>query len=293
MRGAVAARPAPLARVRDLVALGKPRLSGLVIFTAAMGLAVAPEVPDLTRALAFLAATSCLVAAANALNCWLEREIDGLMWRTRSRPLPAGRLEPWLALAFGLVLGVVSLSVLLWSTNRLTAGLGALALVSYVLVYTPLKRMTPWALPVGAIPGALPPLMGFTAATGHVGAAGLFLFGILFFWQLPHFVAISLYLLDDFRRGGIRVLPAAHGVVVARRWLLGFSVLLALFSLAALPLGLAGAWYTGAALLSGAGFVTLALRGLRADDFARAARTIFGATLLHLPLLLVLLVLDR
>ena len=176
----------PVARLRDLVELGKPRLSLLVIFTAAIGVWLAPVGIGAGRTLLFLVATSALVAAANTLNCWIEVEIDGRMNRTRDRPLPTGRLEPRTALISGVTVGAAALAVMTLSTNWLTTLLGVAALGIYVLVYTPLKRITPWALFVGAVPGALPPLMGWTAATASLSLPGWLLFSILFAWQLPH-----------------------------------------------------------------------------------------------------------
>lgn len=288
----VAQRPAVVARLRDLVALGKPRLSVLVLFTSAIGVWMAGGQLGPLRTLVFLVSTCCLVAAANTLNCWLEKEIDGLMRRTRDRPLPAGRLEPPTALAFGLILGAAALLSLLLATNRLTAILGAIAILSYVLVYTPLKRITPWAVIVGALPGALPPLMGWAAATDRLALPGWFLFGVLFLWQLPHFIAISLYLKEDFRAGGIRVLPLVFGDLTARWLLFLFAVALTGWTLAGQPLGLAGSWYTAVAALSGAMMLVLAGYGLRRDATDSWARKLFGFTLLHLPILIAVLVLD-
>ena len=145
-------KSAPVARLRDLIELGKPRLSMLVLFTTAAGLAAAPSVPSFWRAAVFVLATACLVVSANTLNCWIEREIDSRMRRTRERPLPTGRLEPNVALASGSFLAVVSLTTLALVTNPLTTILGAGALISYAAVYTPLKRVTPWSVIVGAIP---------------------------------------------------------------------------------------------------------------------------------------------
>jgi len=282
------ALPAPIMRLRDLIELGKPRLSMLVIFTAGVGVWLAP-VGSLGwgNTLGFLLATSALVAAGNTLNCWIEVELDAQMNRTRTRPLPAGRLEPRVALVSGL-----SVATLALTTNTLTTSLGLGAVVSYVLVYTPLKRITPWAVWVGAVPGALPPLMGWTAATGELAAPGLALFGILFFWQLPHFVAISLYLKEDFRRAGFRVLPLVKGDRISRRYLFAYTVLLVAFTLSLEPLGLAGTLYTIVAAVLGAVFLALALPGLRASATRAWATRIFSYTLIYLPILITVLVLD-
>lgn len=285
-------RPAPMARLRDLIELGKPRLSMMVIFTSAVGMWVARAGMGFGRAAAFVLATSCLMAAANTLNCWIEIELDGRMVRTRNRPLPAGRLEPRTALISGVTLVVLSLTGLSLATNLLTTSLGAIAVIVYVLAYTPLKRVTPWALLVGAVPGAIPPLMGWTAATGSIGTAGLFLFGVLYFWQLPHFVAISLYLEEDFRRAGFPVLPIVYGHAVAQRYIAAYTVLLVVHCLAAQWLGLAGFGYTAVAAAMGLGFLILAARGLGSDPGERWAKQIFGYSLIYLPLILTILALS-
>lgn len=280
------------ARLRDLVELGKPRITMLVLFTTAVGLWMAPGSLGAIGTFLFLLGTAGLVVSANTLNCWVERESDGLMLRTRRRALPAGRLEPRIALVSGLIVGFGSLALVWATTNPLTFGLGATALLSYVLAYTPLKRVSWLALLVGAVPGAIPPLMGWTALTGELSAPGWVLFGILFFWQLPHFIAISLYLKEDYRRGGLQVLPLVHGDAVARRHLFAYTLLLVGVSLGAIPLGLAGPAYLVSAIVLGAGFVWLAARGLRPVVEAVWARRAFGYSLIYLSLLIGILVLD-
>lgn len=286
------AQPNTLSRARDVVDLGKPRLSTLVIFTAAIGIWLAPSAPSLGMSLIFLAATSCLVFAANSLNCWIEIELDALMDRTKNRPLPAGRLERRTALIVGITLGTFSLATLAAVTNPLTTGLGALAIILYVLVYTPLKRITPLSLFVGAIPGALPPLMGWTAATGGLGRAGWFGFAFLFAWQLPHFVAISLYLKSDFERAGFRVLPVVKGDVVARRHMFAYSLLLVAVSLSAGPLGIAGNIYMTVAALAGIVMVGLAATSLVPSAGKKQATRLFIYTIIYLPIMLTALVLN-
>ena len=284
--------PAPVARVRDVVELGKPRLSMLVIFTAGVGVVLGWGSIGAVPTLVFLVATTCLVAAANTLNCWIEVEIDALMHRTRTRPLPAGRLEPRTALISGLVLAIASLIALALSTNTLTTVLGIVALVSYALIYTPLKQVTSLALFVGAVPGAIPPLMGWTAATNELSPPGWMLFGILFCWQLPHFVAIAIYLKEDFRKGGIKVLPLVKGEPVSRLYILLFTALLAGVSLLPQPLGMAGPLYSAIAAVLGLGFLVIAARGLGHSVPETWARWIFRYSLLHLPLLITMLVVD-
>jgi protoheme IX farnesyltransferase len=279
-------------RARDLIELAKPRITALVVFTAALGLLLAPGVPPLGRAVPFLIATAGLVAAANTLNCWLESDVDGRMRRTRNRPLPAGRLTPAVALALGLVEAAVSLALLAATTNLLTLLLGLVAVISYVAVYTPLKRLRWWAVVVGALPGALPPLMGWTAATGRLGAPGWLAFGILFCWQLPHFVAIALCHKDDYARGGLQVLPVVHGDAVARWHLFAYTALLVAVSLLAVPLEVAGWAYVSTAALLGAGFLAVGAAGLGAGASNVWARRAFLYSLAYLPALIAVLVLD-
>ncbi len=279
-------------RFRDLLELGKPRITMLVLFTSGVGVWMAPGSLSAIETVVFLIATSLLVASASTLNCFVERETDGLMRRTRERPLPAGRMSARAALVAGLGEAVVALAVLAWSTNLLTLALGFVALSSYVLIYTPLKRLSWWAVIVGAVPGAIPPLMGWTAVTGAFGTTGWILFGILFLWQLPHFIAISLYLKEDYRRGGLQVLPVAHGDVAARRHLFVYTVLLVMVSLTAPTLGLAGPAYFVTAALLGAGFLWVAGGGLRTRVQNAWARRAFAYSLIYLPLLIGVLVLD-
>lgn len=288
----VSALPAPISRIRNLIELGKPRLSFLVVFTAGTGIWLMPGSLATTPTIVFLISTSVLVAAANTLNCWIERDIDGLMHRTCKRPLPTGRVEPTTALIVGLLLAGLSLGGLLWSTNLMTTGLGLLAFVSYAWVYTPLKQITPWAVLVGSLPGALPPLMGSTAVVGEISLTGLFAFGILFFWQVPHFIAISLYLREDFQRGGIRVLPLVHGERITRHVIFATTLLLVLWSLlpAILPFG--GPLYLVVATVLGLAFIGVAVPRGSADSADRWARRVFLYSLIYLPILLTVLVVD-
>jgi protoheme IX farnesyltransferase len=248
--------------LRDLLDLAKPRITTMVVFTTAMGLWLAPGSIGPLRTALLLVGTALLVGSANIFNCWYERETDGLMIRTRNRPLPSGRLDPWTALSLGILCGVFAIPILAIAINPLTALLGAIAHATYVLVYTPLKKISPWALEVGAIPGAIPPLMGWTAATGTLSLPGWFLFGILMFWQIPHFLAIAIYLEDDYRRGGLKVLSAVKGPVIAARWLAFYTVVLVAVSLLAQPLELAGFAYTATAAVLGVGFLEFARRGV-------------------------------
>lgn len=294
----IAAKPAssPPGLARDLWALTKPRVTVVVLLTAAGALGFAPGELSWTTALWALLGTTLVVGSANALNCWIERDSDGLMSRTKNRPLPAGRLSPDVALWFGLFLGAVSVPMLALLVNPLTGLLGAFALVSYVAIYTPLKRHSWLALIVGAIPGAMPPLMGWTARTGSLDAAGLVLFAVLFVWQLPHFLAIATFRESEYSRAGIRVLPAVRGVFVTRLHAITWAAALVPVSLLLVPLGEVGIPYmlvTGAA---GLVFLGLTVRGLFAEPSketdGRWARGVFFASLLYIPLLYGALFLD-
>jgi len=272
----------PGAVLRDLVSLTKPRLSGLVLFTMAGGLWLSGvHVPWWTWASALLG-TAGTVAAANAFNCYLERDSDAFMVRTSKRPLPTGRLEPGAALWFAVALTVVSLPILFLGVNVLTGFLGVLALASYVLAYTPLKSRTHWAMVVGTVPGALPPLMGWTAATGRIEVPGLVLFAILFFWQLPHFIAIALFRKDEYRAAGLTSLPLEKGDDVAR--LHAVLYLAALVPVTALPffVGVSGWLYLVVAIGLGLLFFGVGFWGWRRKGDAVWARKLFGASLLYL-----------
>jgi protoheme IX farnesyltransferase len=281
-------QPNTLQYAKDLLLLAKPRLSGLVILTTAGGLALAPGRIGAFRGTVAILGTAAVVGAANALNCWLERDVDARMRRTRDRPLPAGRIEPFVAFALGVAMPIFALPLLALVANPLTAFLAFAALAIYVAVYTPMKQRSTLALFVGAVPGAIPPLMGWTAVTGRLDAGGLALFGLLFAWQLPHFLAISIYLAEDYARGGLKVFALVHGEPATRRWIAAATVLLLAASLALLPLGVAGRGYGAVAALAGAVLLAYALSGLGKTG-GRWARNLFLATLVHLTVLFVAL----
>jgi protoheme IX farnesyltransferase len=272
----------------DYVSLTKPGVTGMVLATTAAGLYLGGAAPAPLTGAVTLVATALVVGSANALNCWMERESDKLMARTARRPLPAGRLDAASALVFGLALAALSLPLYLAFTDGLTTLVALVALASYVLVYTPLKRRSPLALLVGAVPGALPPLIGASAARGIGDPAGWALFALLFAWQVPHFVAIAVRRRDDYAAAGLRVVSVARGEGAARRVALGWSVVLWAASLAPWALGMAGAGYGVAALATGAAFVALAASAAPAR---RWATRLFVASLVHLTILSTLLVL--
>ncbi|BDG04601.1 heme o synthase [Anaeromyxobacter oryzae] len=278
----------PLAHLRDLLLLAKPRLSGLVMITCAGGMWLAPGHIGPARAILAVLSTAAVVGAANALNCYLERDIDARMRRTRDRPLPAGRVEPFVALGLGILVPAFAIPALALAAGPLTALLALVALLTYVVVYTPMKQRSTLALFVGAIPGAIPPLMGWTAVTGRIEAGGLALFALLFAWQLPHFLAISLYLAEDYARGGLKVFAVVHGEARTRFWIAVCTAILVPASLALVPLHVAGAVYAGVAVALGAGLASYALLGLGRTG-GRWARSFFLGTLVYLTALFAVL----
>jgi protoheme IX farnesyltransferase len=302
---AVSARAALASSVRDLVALTKPRITFIVLATCASGMAMAPGHLAASRCVAALVGTALVVASANALNMWWERDLDKLMARTRNRPLPAGRMAPAVALAFGLFLACASLPLLL-SVNLVTAALGFLALLVYVAVYTPLKRHSTLALLVGGVPGAMPPLMGWTSVTGSVTGAGtphaagfpvavqlggVALFTLLFVWQVPHFIAISFFRARDYAAAGMKVVPVLRGERAAKRQILGYTLLLVGSSLGVC--GLAGTLYLWAACVLGALFLGLSVYGLRPASGNSWARSLFAYSIVYLVALLAIMIVDR
>ena len=229
------ARPRIGAVVRDFVALAKPRITTIVVLTTAGGLFLAPVRPSAQTTLSALIGVALIVAGANALNMVLERDVDRHMARTRNRPLPKGRLTMRQALIFGIVASVVAVPILALGVNALTALLAVLANVIYVLAYTPLKQRSHLALEVGAIPGAIPPLLGWTAATNRIDGGGLVLFAILFFWQLPHFHAIALFRREDYARAGLLVLPNTRGEDATKHVIVRYLAVLLAASLLLFP----------------------------------------------------------
>ncbi|WP_425394843.1 heme o synthase [Chondromyces crocatus] len=279
--------------VRDMVRLTKPRVTAMVVVTMLGGMWVASrferalggEVPSIgTLALALLG-TALVVGGANALNMYIERDTDRLMARTRERPLAARRLSPEVGLAFGIALSLVSVPLLWFAVNAVTGALGALALLSYVLVYTPLKRKTSLALPIGAVPGAIPPLLGWTAVTGRMDWPGLLLFGVMFLWQIPHFLAIATFRCEDYRRAGMRVLPVEKGDRATRVQIVLYSAVLVMVSAMLSVSGVAGPVYLVAALALGGGFFALGAAGLRPTAGLGWARRLFFGSMIYLVLL--------
>jgi protoheme IX farnesyltransferase len=286
------ARPRIGAVVRDFVALAKPRITTIVVLTTAGGLFLAPVRPSAQTTLSALIGVALIVAGANALNMVLERDVDRHMARTRNRPLPKGRLTMRQALIFGIVASVVAVPILALGVNALTALLAVLANVIYVLAYTPLKQRSHLALEVGAIPGAIPPLLGWTAATNRIDGGGLVLFAILFFWQLPHFHAIALFRREDYARAGLLVLPNTRGEDATKHVIVRYLAVLLAASLLLFPLGVAHRVYLFSAAALGAVFFAWGCWGLRTANCNRWARSLFAVSLLYLVLLFTVLMID-
>jgi protoheme IX farnesyltransferase len=278
----------------DWMQLTKPRITLMVLLTAGMGVLMASDgALDPWRVGAALLGTWLVAAGSSALNHALEHHLDRLMVRTANRPVAAGRLAARAAIGFGLLLGCGGLLLLAWRVNWLTAILGLIAFLGYVVVYTPLKVKSSLSTVVGAVPGAIPPMMGWTAVTGRLEPGAWVLFGILFLWQMPHFLAIAWMCRDDYARAGFPMLPVVEpdGRSTAVQMVL-YSVALIPVSLAPAILGLAGTGYLVGALLLGLGYTALGLRfAVRRSDLS--ARRVLLASVLYLPAVLGVLALDR
>ena len=290
---------AALARERgrvagDLLSLTKPRVVLMVLVTTVVGYYVGlAGAPDYARLAALLLGTMLAAGGTLALNQYWERDVDALMERTRTRPLPEGRLAPLEALLFGGGLTAAGLGVLALGVGWLAALVVAATFVLYIFAYTPLKVRTPFCTLVGAVPGALPPVAGWAAARDDVGVGAWVLFGILFLWQLPHTLAIARLYRDDYARAGVRLLPVvdAEGTSTERQIITGCLALLAVSLLPTL-IGLAGPIYFVGAFVLGAAFVALGARQALSPS-AGAARRVLFASLLYLPVLLALLAFDK
>lgn len=279
--------------IKDYVELTKPRISLFCILMTWGGMLLGPGNLSARLVIATLFGTSLAVASANTLNMYIERESDKLMRRTKGRPIPAGRLQPNAAVIFAIVLGFASWLVLDEYVNRTTAWIGLFAIVSYAFVYTPLKRRSTSALVVGAVPGAVPPLMGMTAITNEIEQVGFTLFAILLLWQIPHFLAISMYHKEDYSRAGIKTLPLVLGDDVSKVHAAGYSVTLLITSFLLVPLGVAGGIYFVFASAVGGWFVYECFHGFwYKGATATWARKLFFVSLVYLPVLTLGLMLD-
>jgi heme o synthase len=282
------------ARALDFVALGKPRLNFLVVVSALAGYVMgASEGSGMLRLVGMLVGTGLVAGGASAFNQVYERDVDALMRRTRLRPLPDGRVQPAEALAFAAAVSATGLLILAATANLLSAAVAFATLLTYVVVYTPLKRRTSLATVIGAIPGALPPVIGWAAARGSLSREAWTLFGIVFLWQLPHFLAIAWMFRDDYGRAGFPLLPVVEpdGRSTGRQALLYAAALIPL-SLVPTLMGLAGEVYFAAALVLGLAFLALTVRFARTRT-VRDARRLFFSSIIYLPLIWILMIADK
>ncbi len=281
-------------RMADLVSLTRPRLSFLVAITALAGFCLGANGPiDLLTLVKTLAGTTLITGGAFGLNQVIERDTDRLMWRTRGRPLPGRRMSPACAVVVSAIFSAGGLLLLAWGASLLAAGLALATFISYNVIYTPLKRRSPMAMLVGAVPGALPPMIGWSAARESLSIEAWTLFAIVFVWQIPHVLALASLHGDDYARGGFPMLPAQgpHSRSAGRLALL-FAAALPPVSLVPVVVHLAGPWYGAGASALGIGLVCLSSGFARDRTTAHARRLFLGSTV-YLPLLWGLLIADH
>ena len=280
-------------RVAAYVELTKPRITFLIVLTSAAGFALGSRGPvDYVALLRAMFGIGLLSSGIATLNQYAERELDGLMRRTANRPLPAGKIAPWEALAFGAGTTIAAEAYLLVFVNPLTALLGLTVIAGYLFAYTPLKTRSSLSTLVGAFPGAVPPLIGWTAARGSISLEGWVLFAILFLWQFPHFLAIAWMYREDYSRAGILMLPVVQpdGRVTAQQ-IVVYTLMLLPVSLLPVALGMAGRIYFYGAIVLGLLFLYSSLRAAFSMSRQQARRLLL-ASVLYLPLLFILMVLN-
>lgn len=289
-----AAAPSSPAKFRDYLELTKPRLSLLSVMTALVGYAAARPAFDLVKFLCLIVGTSLAAGGVAALNQWMESDTDAQMKRTADRPIPTGKVATGSAFVLGMLMSIASLFLLFAKVHPLAALFTLLTIVSYLGWYTPAKRWSRWSTEIGAIAGAFPPLIGWAAGESRVTTLGWILFGVLFFWQIPHFMAIAWTYRRDYSAVHFPMLPVRDE---SGAWVAGWSfitaVALVIVSLLPWALGLATAWYGYPAAACGAWFLWRAAVFLRPADRDVSARKLFFATLGYLPLVLGTLVADR
>jgi protoheme IX farnesyltransferase len=284
-----------LATVGDYIALMKPRVMSLVVFTALVGLAVAPGSLHPVAAFTALLCIAVGAGAAGALNMWYDADVDALMTRTARRPVPMGRVRPGEALAFGLTLGSFAVVVLGLLVNWVAAALLAFTIFFYVVIYTIwLKRSTPQNIVIGGAAGAFPPMIGWAAVTGSLSLEPVLLFLIIFFWTPPHFWALALYRTEDYARARIPMLPVVSGDASTRRQIMLYTLVLVPLGVAPWAFGYTGALYGVTALVTGAIMVMLGWQVFRESRPAeRASRNLFAFSILYLFLLFAVLLVER
>jgi len=276
----------------DYITLLKPRVMFLVVFTGLAGLVAAPTAMNPILAAVAILAIALASGAAGAINMWYDRDIDAIMERTRSRPIPMGLIEPSNALAFGSIITVASICMMGLAVNWLSAGILALASFTYIFVYTIwLKRRTPQNIVIGGASGAFPPMIGWAAATNHVGLTAISLFLITLLWTPPHFWALSLYRCKDYARAGIPMMSVTAGPKSTKRQMLAYTLLLFPFAIAPYFLGAAGPIYLVGSSLLGLLFIAAAIAVLR-DETDNSAKRMFGFSILYLFLIFGLLMID-
>src|SRR5262245_36387323 len=283
--------------IGDFVALMKPRVMSLVVFTALVGLLLAPQQPHPALGVIALLCIAVGAGASGALNMWYDADIDALMQRTAARPIPRGRVTPEEALTFGTILAIGSVGTLGVIVNWVAAALLAFTIAFYILVYTMwLKRRTPQNIVIGGAAGAFPPMIGWAAATGSVGIEAIALFLIIFLWTPPHFWALALYRARDYERAGVPMLPVVAGQEETRKQIVIYSALLVPLALSPAVIGFAGGLYALLAIVLGAIFLALALsvyRTREGREADRAARQLFAFSILYLFGLFAMLLIER
>jgi protoheme IX farnesyltransferase len=293
--------PAPVAPVRrtsalrqvvgDYLDMTKPKVQSLLLFTTVTTMYVAGT-PSIGLVLLTCLGGALASGGAGAINHYLDRDIDARMTRTANRPVPSGRVAPWAALTYGIVLGICSFALLALTVNVLAASLALSGLLGYVLVYTLwLKRRTPQNIVIGGAAGAVPPLVAWAAVTGHLSGTAIYLFAIVFYWTPPHFWALSLLMKDEYARVGVPMMPVVHGETETRRQIVLYTLLLTVLTLLPVVFGFFGAIYAVCAAGLGAAFITLAVRLQRRADRASALRT-YLFSLAYLAALFAVMVLD-
>ena len=274
--------------------LTKPRLSVLSIITAIVGYLCAQQSHEWLLFVSFLFGTCFCAGSAGALNQWLEWKTDSLMVRTQGRPIPSGIISPKSSLLYGLFLGIIGFLCLFFVVNYLSALIAFTTVFSYVLIYTPLKKLTHWCTEIGAIPGALPPLIGWAAATGSTGILGWLLFAILLAWQIPHFMALAWTFRNDYKMGGYKMVPIIDPI---GRFTSGRALF---FALILLPISLGPCWfaetswfYGSIALIMGLWYFGKSWKFYYSTEKEKPARSLFICSIIYLPVVLLALVVDR
>ena len=284
-----------LAGPRDYFALLKPRVMSLVIFTAFVGMAVAPGNPNPFLAIISLLAIAVGAGASGALNMWWDADIDAVMARTAGRPIPAGRVPRAEAAAFGAFLSALSVALLALASNYLAAGLLAFTIFFYVVIYSMwLKRATPQNIVIGGAAGALPPVVGWAAASGGAPLEAWVLFTIIFLWTPPHFWALALYKRGDYDRAGIPMMPVVKGEASTKRQIFAYALILAATGLAPFFVGMAGYLFLAVSIVLGAGFIWCSWRVLKSDEGDYGpAKKLFGFSLIYLTVIFATLLIEN